>query len=150
MYYYSLTVRKTTNPIWIQDYYDYIEKYLVSENREVVYHFEAKHGLHFHAMIKSSKKIYIDKIFPPEKGWNLDFALTKNREAWNWYIRKDRCHEKLLINKELKLMREYHNFLNQSEELIEDIPRLFTNSDFDGDPKIWKTLNLFTGIEIPK
>lgn len=162
MYYYSLTVRKTSYPVWITDYELYIRDYLTSNNNivDIKLHYEDTAGLHFHAMIKSKKKVYINRIFPPESGWNIDLSRTRDVKLWEYYITKDSAKETNLINSEYERVREAEEYMNKSlssmveacqedSESILSLPSVSSLPE-DGEPPIWRTHNLFTGEEIPK
>lgn len=88
MYHYALTLVKNTNPVWITDYVEFIEKFGRDYPKaDLQYYYEATHGLHIHAYVCSPTRIYINKIHPG-KGWKLDFHPVKNVLHWQNYIKK--------------------------------------------------------------
>jgi len=115
-YYYSTTVRKVQLPVFITDYRNYLHKLQKDYPlAEIKAHYEGTKGLHVHLMIKTPKKMYINKMHPG-RGWNIDHQLCKNNAAWECYINKDSKKEAELINyEELKEM-EFFDTPVQSEE----------------------------------
>lgn len=91
MYYYAYTLRRTQQPVYIQHYDDVIRLFERNYPKATIKHYyEVTHGLHVHAIVSSTRRIYINKIHPG-KGYNLDFKLIPKSEVdhWSRYIKKD-------------------------------------------------------------
>lgn len=109
MYHYALTVRRTELPVWIKHYDDFLERFRsIYPRADCQEHYESTSGLHFHAIIYSPTRIYINKIHPG-KGWNIDFKPVKNVKRWKAYITKEAHLETNLINEEYRLLSEYED-----------------------------------------
>lgn len=98
MYYYAFTLRKTRAPIRQEDYLKYIEalkkKLATLEVHE--FHFELKHGLHYHAMISSKYQIKKTAFRLEKYGWTWELCDVTHFAGWMTYIRKDTKRE--LVN----------------------------------------------------
>lgn len=111
-YTYSLTVRKTALPVYITAYDNWIIQFKSKNPKaDVEYHYESKNGLHFHAIIRSPRKIYINRIHPG-KGWNVDLSICRDEQAWTDYIRKDADKETTLINSQYKMLNDLKEYWN--------------------------------------
>lgn len=110
MYSYALTARKTSYPVFITDYEQFLTtfKTKVASITEIECHYEDTSGLHFHAIITTPRRIYI-KSFHPGHGWNLDFKLLDTEEdirRWKEYIKKDTDNEVNLINDQYQMVND--------------------------------------------
>lgn len=106
MIYYFLTVKKVRLPNGLGNYTKLIDGLL--EDVAVVdfeYHFEKTRGLHFHAMLRTTRRISLGFIFAhigEKYGWSVDLQeIDKKRiPSVLRYIRKD-------LPREAELLRSY-------------------------------------------
>lgn len=128
MYYYCLTLQKNDFPIF-PCYYDtfivnFRSKYPFAE---LVYHFEEgpHKKLHIHGMIKTPRRIYINRLHPGE-GYSCKLEFVKSQLAWDFYIRKGVKSEKSLLD---KWRQDEVDFFTPPEDLSEEyieIPKIQT------------------------
>lgn len=109
-YKYAFTLRKTTLPVWITDYEHIMDRWRDNVD-ELEFHYEETSGLHIHGMITNSRKVYIKnhQWVHPGPGWNLDFKIVEDEEAWVKYILKEAHAETNLINKCYSLLSDLKN-----------------------------------------
>jgi hypothetical protein len=113
MYYYAISLRKTSYPVFITDYvkkYDELNTKLgpLHKPLDIEYHFEAEAGLHTHGMIIRDRKVYLNSIQPGEN-WHMDFRQLYTKDEitiWEKYMRKGMPYETTLINKEYRIIHQ--------------------------------------------
>lgn len=132
MYYYALTLDKISLPGLPHHYEEFVRWFKKSyPAAEFEYQYEeGKQGrLHIHAMVKTPKRIYINRLRRacPVSDYHLNFEVVRSRIAWDMYIAKESKTESELLS---KWYAEEYDFYNpdppeDSEEYIE-IPRIGT------------------------
>lgn len=84
---YAITVKKTRNPISIQDYINYLD-YLKGMYNIGNVNIETTRGLHLHFII-SCVKLDFKSLYPAKYGWNVKAVPIFYKEGWIKYSEKD-------------------------------------------------------------
>lgn len=100
MYYYAFTLRPTKrNPVdtklsLIENQLMYIQEevYPYEDGIEFKHHYEVvmakngQHNIHIHSLIKSPRRVYVNRLLA--EGFKVHLQECDNRNAWDNYINK--------------------------------------------------------------
>lgn len=116
---YSITLIKNSNPVFISDYFEMVDRIRTKFKKidKFDYCFEecpTTGRLHIHGMISTDTfKIYLRGVRTLiNEGWSLDFGEVVCRSVWESYYTKCLSDQARLENKHIQLEQEYLDHLN--------------------------------------
>lgn len=120
MKFYAITLSKTRYPNTISWYEERFESLfeLLSEDASLEWHYEKDKGLHAHAMVSTSKKLYINDIrkLLGKYGYSIEYRdLEEQKDQLDWlsYIRKS-CHLERTLVADEKREEEMYGLAKES------------------------------------
>lgn len=88
MFEYALTVKKTRNPINIDEYASYLS-YIKDMFNVANVNIETTRGLHIHFLLTSEKRLIYKDLYIQPRGWSIKAVPIFNRRGWDIYTQKD-------------------------------------------------------------